>query len=426
MEKKRKILKKLNSVPDIPGVYLMKDERGNIIYVGKATSLKKRITSYFYRADTDPKSLSLISNIHDFEFIPVASDAEALILENALIKKYQPRYNINLKDDKSYPFVKITEEKFPSVRLVREVKDGVSLYFGPFTDVELVKSVLKFIRKYYPVRNCRYNLEKKKVRLCTQYYIKRCSGPCEGKISEDEYRRIVNGLISFFEGNYKSFTKDLMKQMKEAIESLEFEKAEEIKRRIFMLEEMRKRFPLRDEKTLFTYGESNVLVGLKDILRLEKIPYHIEGYDVSNIQGDCATASKVSFKGGAPDKDNYRRYRIKFVEGMIDDCRMIEEVLTRRFDSEEERREIPDLILIDGGKPQLNTAIRTLRKMKMDIPVISLAKREEEIYIKESKEPLCIGKDSPEIHLLQAIRNEAHRFAVSYHRKLRRKKIRDG
>ncbi|MDD3725806.1 MAG: excinuclease ABC subunit UvrC [Candidatus Ratteibacteria bacterium] len=426
MEKKQKVVKKLSSIPDIPGVYLMKDKEGRVIYVGKAVSLKKRLASYFYQTDTSPKNLSLISSIHNFDFIPVSSDAEALVLENILIKKYQPRYNINLKDDKSYPFVKITKERFPSIRVVREQQDGKSMYFGPFTNVELIKGVLKFIRRYYPVRSCRYNLEKKKVRLCTQYYIKRCAGPCEGKITEEDYNKLVDGVTSFFEGNYKRFTRELKKQLNDAIKSREFERADEIKRRLFMLDEMKKRFPLRDEKALFAYGESNVLPGLKDILHLERIPYHIEGYDISNIQGDLATGCKVSFKGGTADKDNYRRYRIKFVEG-IDDCRMLEEVLTRRFDSEEERKEVPDLILVDGGKAQLNTAIRTLKRMGVDdIPVVSLAKREEEIYVRGSKEPLQLKKDSPELHLLQAIRNEAHRFAVSYHRKLRSEKIRNG
>ncbi|HOL23033.1 MAG TPA: GIY-YIG nuclease family protein, partial [bacterium] len=202
---RRKILKKLNSVPNIPGVYLMKDRDGDVIYVGKAISLRKRIASYFQKTAASPKNLSLVSDIHNFEFIPVASEAEALILENTLIKRYQPRYNVNLKDGKSYPFVKISNERFPSVRVVREVQDGRSIYFGPFTNVDLIKRVVKFIRRYYPVRNCRYNLEKKKVHLCTQYYIGRCAGPCEGKIGEDEYRKLVRGIISFFEGNYEKF-----------------------------------------------------------------------------------------------------------------------------------------------------------------------------------------------------------------------------
>lgn len=423
--RKKKITEKLDSVPDIPGVYLMKDRDGNVIYVGKASSLKKRISSYFQKADLNPKIISLLEDINDFEYIPVASEAEALILENKLIKEYQPKYNVNLKDDKSYPFVKITYERFPSVRIVREPHDGKSLYFGPFTNVELLKSVIKFIRRYYPLRNCRHNLEKKRVRLCTQYYIRRCAGPCEGKISEEEYNKLVKGMVSFLKGDYQRFTKELKRQLKEAVRKLEFEKAQEIKMRLFMLDEMKKRFPLRDEKELFYYGEKNVLMRLKELLHLERIPYHIEGYDVSNIQGDEATGCKVSFKGGAMDKDNYRRYKIKFVKG-IDDYKMLEEVLTRRFDSEEERKEIPDLILIDGGKGQLNTAIKTLKKMKIDVPVISLAKQKEEIYIEGSKEPLQIRKDSPELHLLQAIRDEAHRFAISYHRKLREKRIING
>ncbi|MCX8082647.1 MAG: excinuclease ABC subunit UvrC [bacterium] len=425
MEKRKRIQKKLADVPDIPGVYLMKDKGGEVIYVGKAVSLRKRITSYFYRTDTSPKNISLISNIYDFEFIPVASEAEALILEDNLIKKYHPKYNVNLKDDKSYPYVKITEEKFPSIKIVREENDGVSRYFGPFTKVELLKSILKFIRRYYPVRNCRYNLEKKKIRLCTQYYIRRCSGPCEGKISEGEYKKLIEGIKSFFEGNYQDFIKKLKREMKQAIEKLEFEKAEEIKRRIFMLDEMKKRFPLRDEKALFSYGESNVLLRLKEILHLENLPYHIEGYDISNIQGDSATGCKVSFKGGVPDKENYRRYRIKTVKG-IDDCKMLEEVLTRRFDTPEERKEMPSLILIDGGKAQLNTALKVLEQMNINIPVISLAKREEDIYIKGFKKPLHLDKTLPEMHLLQSIRDEAHRFAIAYHRKLRSKGIRNG
>ncbi|MGI6596099.1 MAG: excinuclease ABC subunit UvrC [Elusimicrobia bacterium] len=421
---RRKVLKKLNNTPNFPGVYLMKDSKGKVIYVGKAISLKKRITSYFSKSESNIKNLSLISEIDDFEFVPVASEAEALILENIFIKKNQPKYNISLKDDKSYPFVKITDERYPSIRVVRETQDEKSLYFGPFTNVALIKNVIRFIRRYYPVRSCKYNLEKGRVRLCTQYHIKRCAGPCEGEISVAEYNKLVKGIISFLKGNYQQFTRKLEKQMVEAGEKLEFEKAEEIKKRLFMLDEMKKRFPLRDEKTLFTYGESNVLVNLQSLLYLKSIPYYIEGYDVSNIQGDSATGSGVSFKGGVPDKDNYRRYKIKSVKG-IDDCRMLEEILLRRFDSEKERREMPDLILVDGGKAQLNTAIRVFARMGVDISVISLAERDEEVYISGEKEPLRLRKDSPELHLLQAVRDEAHRFAVSYHRKLRRKKIRD-
>jgi excinuclease ABC subunit C len=419
----KKIKKKLSNTPDVPGVYLMKDRDNNVIYVGKALSLKKRINSYFHSGGNNTKNLVLSGRIENFEFIPVASEAEALILENILIKKHQPKYNTNLKDDKSYPMIKITDEKFPAIRIVREQKDGSSIYFGPFTNADLIKRVVKFIRRYYPVRNCRYNLEKKKVRLCTQYYIHRCAGPCEGKISEAEYRDIVQGLVAFFEGNYKDFKKKLKKQLAEEIKNLRFEKARGTKNRIFMLEGLSKRFPLRDEMSLITYGEGNVLDNLKKTLRIKKIPYHIEGYDISNTSGVNPTASKVSFKGGIRDTDNYRKFRIRYKEG-INDYKMIEEVLTRRFDSEEERKELPDLILVDGGKGQLNTALKTLKMFNIDVPVVSLAKRNEDIYISGEKRFLRLKSDSPELHLLQAIRNEAHRFAISYHRNLRKKNIR--
>ncbi len=423
MQNKR-IKRKLDEVPDIPGVYLMKDRRGNVIYVGKAISLKRRISSYFQEGRSDTKLLVLSANISDFDVVPLASEAEALILENNLIKKYKPRYNTNLKDDKSYPMVKITAESLPSIRIVREEEDGRSLYFGPFTDVELVRNVLRFIRRYYPVRNCRYDLDRKKVRLCSQYHIRRCCGPCETKVTEKEYREIVRGMASFWSGNYKKFRKELKKQLTAAIRKLHFEKAQEIKNRLFMLEAIGKKFPLRDERSLVSYGESNVLENLKKILSLDKIPYHIEGYDVSNVSGVHSTASKVSFKGGTKDSDNYRKYRIKYGDG-IDDCRMIEEVITRRFDSEDERKELPDLILVDGGKGQLNSAARALKKLKICIPVISLAKSNEDIYVSGAKGFLRLKYDSRELHLLQAVRNEAHRFAVSYHRNLHRKSYRE-
>ncbi len=419
----RKIKKKLAETPGIPGVYLMKNTAGAVIYVGKAVSLKRRIASYFQEVGGNTKNLVLSANIADFDCIPVASEAEALILENRLIKKYQPRYNTNLKDDKSYPLVKISGERFPSIRVVREEKDGSSAYFGPFTDVDLLRRVVKFIRRYYPLRDCRYDLEKRKVRLCTQYHIKRCSGPCEGRITEGEYRNIVKGMVSFWKGDYSKFKKELERQISAEIKNLRFEKAQEIKNRIFMLEAIAKRFPLRDERSLLSYGESNVLENMKKILSLDRAPYHIEGYDVSNISGEHSTASRVSFKGGVKDSENYRRYRIKYTGG-IDDCRMLEEVLTRRFDPEKEKEEdIPDLILVDGGKGQLNAAARALKKLNVDVPVISLAKKNEDIYLSGRKEYIRLRPDSPELHLLQAVRNESHRFAVSYHRKLRSKSL---
>lgn len=420
---KEKLKKRLAELSDIPGVYLMKDSGGKVIYVGKASSLKKRVGSYFRPGGLDVKTLLMTEKIEDFEVIPVASEAEALLLENRLIKKYQPRYNVDLKDGKSYPFVKITPGDFPSVLVVREPMDADSTYYGPFPDATLLKEIVRFLRRYYPVRNCAREMGRKNSRVCTQYDIGRCSGPCGGKITMLDYSKHVRGIKAFFSGEYAEFEKQLRRWMIEAAENLEYEKANEIKKRLLMLDRLRKRFPLRDEKELLSYGENNVLCKLAGILRLDRTPYAIEGFDVSNTSGTLATASKVLFRGGIPDRQGYRRYRIIF-RSNIDDYRMIEEALERRFSSENDR-EMPDLVLVDGGRGHLGIAAGVLGRMKLDIPVVSLAKENEEIFVPWSREPLRLGEDSRERHLLQRIRDEAHRFALSYHRKIRARKVKE-
>ncbi|MCM8785949.1 MAG: excinuclease ABC subunit UvrC [Candidatus Omnitrophica bacterium] len=417
-----KIKFKLKNLPNSPGVYLMKNKQGEVIYVGKASSLSKRVRSYFTSSGNNTKVLLLSEKIYDFEVIPVFSEAEALILENQLIKKYQPKYNTNLKDDKSYPFLKITKEEFPSVQIVREEKQDDAIYFGPFTNKKLLKETLRFLRKFYPVRNCKKDISSRKVKLCIQYHIGRCSGPCEDKINKEEYQKLVEGIIAFFEGKYKEFEKKLKKWMLEEIKKLNFEEANKIKKRLFLLNEMKKKFPVREEEELYKYGEENILFNLSKILKLDKVPNHIEGYDISNISGKLAVGSKVSFVAGIPYKDDYRRYKIKTVEG-IDDYGMLREVLTRRFDSKQERKQIPDLILVDGGKGQLKTAISILRNYNLKIPVISLAKKEEKVFVEWQEEPIVLPSSSPELQLLQRIRNEAHRFAISYHRNIRIKNL---
>ncbi|HOK56430.1 MAG TPA: excinuclease ABC subunit UvrC [bacterium] len=416
----QKIKLKLKTLPDSPGVYLMKDKEGNVIYVGKASSLLKRVRSYFSPSGNNTKILALAEKIYDFEVIPVISEAEGLILENQLIKKYKPKYNTNLKDDKSYPLLKITKEEFPSVQIVREKKTDKAIYFGPFTNKKLLKETVRFLRKFYPVRNCKKNVSTGKVKLCIQYHIGRCSGPCENKIKKEEYQKLVEGIIAFFEGKYKEFEKKLKKWMLEEIKKLNFEEADKIKKRLFLLNEMAEKFPVREEEELYRYSEENILFNLSKILKLSKIPNLIEGYDISNISGDFAVGSKVSFIAGIPYKDGYRRYKIKTVEG-IDDYKMLEEVLIRRFDTEEEKKQIPDLILVDGGKGQLGVAVSVLKRYNLKIPVISLAKREEKIFVEWSEEGIILPISSPELQLLQRIRDEAHRFAISYHRKIRSK-----
>ncbi|HPC29438.1 MAG TPA: excinuclease ABC subunit UvrC [bacterium] len=412
-----KLTIKIQTIPDSPGVYVFKDKKQRILYVGKAKNLHSRVRSYF-STPYDYKKLSLVDEIADIEVIPVASEGEALLLESSLIKKHQPQYNVDLKDDKSYPWVKITSENFPSVLIVREQKNTKDQYFGPFTDVKTLKHVLRFIRKFYPVRTCRKKVAfGKSTRPCVAFHTKRCCGPCRGNISEIEYKKIIDGIKAFFSGRYRNYCGQLKKQRDIAIKSWDFEEAKILNERIQMLEKMEKHLPWRNEDELLFYRTVNILPSLGVTLGLKKIPATIEGYDISHISGDYATGSRVVFKGGVPFKDGYRKFRIKTVKN-IDDYSMLREVLRRRF-TDFEMNEKPDLILIDGGKGQLHEVMKELESLHINIPAIALAKEEEIIYSCLNPKPIILPKDSEELHLLQNIRDEAHRFAKSYHLKLR-------
>ncbi|HQL65601.1 MAG TPA: GIY-YIG nuclease family protein, partial [bacterium] len=353
-----KLTIKIQTIPDSPGVYVFKDKKQRILYVGKAKNLHSRVRSYF-STPSDYKKLSLVDEIADIEVIPVASEGEALLLESSLIKKHQPQYNVDLKDDKSYPWVKITSENFPSVLIVREQKNTKDQYFGPFTDVKTLKHVLRFIRKFYPVRTCRKKVAfGKSTGPCVAFHTKRCCGPCRGNISEIEYKKIIDGIKAFFSGRYRNYCGQLKKQRDIAIKSWDFEEAKILNERIQMLEKMEKHLPWRNEDELLFYRTVNILPSLGVTLGLKKIPATIEGYDISHISGDYATGSRVVFKGGVPFKDRYRKFRIKTVKN-IDDYSMLREVLRRRF-TDFEMNEKPDLILIDGGKGQLHEVMKEL------------------------------------------------------------------
>lgn len=413
----QKLKEKIRKVPDAPGVYLFKNKVGKVIYVGKSSRLRSRINSYFTSPDEYRKA-TLIDEIEDIEIIPVASEGEALLLENSLIKKHQPEYNVELKDDKSFPWLKITNEPFPSVQIIREKKNEYDEYFGPFTDVKGLKQVLRFIRKYYPVRTCKRKIvEGKKSKPCTFFFAKRCCGVCTGNISQQEYKKIVDGIRAFFSGKYKTYCRELKKQLKQAIKNWDFENAKLISERINLIEKMAERLPWRNEDELLLYRKENVLPSLAEKLGLKKIPSVIEGYDISHLSGSNATGSRVVFKGGIPSKDDYRKFRIKTISG-VDDFKMLREVIKRRF-TDSSLGEKPDLILIDGGKGQLNEVVDELRSLKIDLPVIALAKKEEVVYSSLNPQPIILPENSKELHLLQNIRDEAHRFARSYHLNLR-------
>jgi len=413
----QKLKEKIRTIPESPGVYVFKDKNGKIIYVGKSSKLKSRVLSYF----TEPrefKKSSLRDEIESVEVIPVASEGEALVLESSLIKKYQPQYNVDLRDDKTYPWLKITGGNFPSVRVVREKKNPSDEYFGPFTDVRGLKQVIRFIRKYYPVRTCRRKIvEGKKSKPCTFFFAKRCCGPCRGDISQKQYQKIVDGIRAFFSGKYKTYCRQLKRQLNDAIKEWDFEQAKMITERIKLLERMAERLPWRSEDELLLYRKENILPSLAEKLKLSKIPSLIEGYDISHLAGSNATGSRVVFKGGIPSRDDYRRFRIKTIKG-VDDFSMLREVIKRRF-TDPTFEEKPDLILIDGGRGQLNEVMVELKKLKIDVPVIALAKKEEVIYSSTTSKPIILPGDSKELHLLQNIRDEAHRFARQYHLKLR-------
>jgi excinuclease ABC subunit C len=396
------------SLPDAPGVYLFKDAKGEIIYIGKANSLKKRVSSYLGR-DLSTKTVALMSNVRDVEYRMCQSESLALLLEASLIHQYKPKYNVSLRDDKSFPFVKITNEEFPAIYITRKKEADGSQYIGPYTNVKLLRQALKIIRRSFPFRSCRRLPQK----ACIYYRLKLSPAPCIGKINKEEYAKIIDNICLILEGKTDTLIKKLAEEMDLKSKELDFEAAAKIRDQINALSALGSKG-----------GDSglNQLEDLKNLLKLDKIPQRIEGFDISDISGQGACGSMVSFYRGEPDKNNYRRFRIKTVEG-IDDYKMLAEVVQRRYSRiVRENLPIPDLILIDGGKSHLLVANRELEKLKLKIPLVSIAKDRENIYTKTRKQPLRFNADTPALNLIRRIRDEAHRFALSYHHVLRRKK----
>ena len=527
---------------------MFKDKEGKVIYVGKAANLNSRIRSYFGA----PSSLSakiqrLVAKIQDFEFVVTNSEQEALILECNMIKKYTPRYNVRLKDNKTFPYLKINvNEDWPGVYITRRVQKDGARYFGPFASAGSVRKTLRLIKKIFPFRSCSKRIEGKDKRPCLDYYIRRCLGPCIGAVEKQEYHDVINQVILFLQGKQELILRELNTKMKAAAQQLQFERAALLRDQIKAIEKVIegqriaitlqgekdiiglaqnekqayvKLFPIRNNKligqdhfimegikgespgqimTSFvkqyyasasyipplillqhpvdepavlsewleqqrgsrvelqvpqrgakkklvdTVAEnaarglelaqakemkveiiSSGLRELKNRLRLPKMPRRIECYDISNIQGALAVGSMVVLEKGRPKPAHYRRFRIKTVAG-ADDYAMIQETLRRRFKrglaGEGTWAIIPDLVLIDGGKGQLNAALKLRQELGLDsVPMASLAKENEEIFIPGDPQPVYIAKDSPALHILQRARDEAHRFAISYHKKLRHK-----
>ncbi len=404
------IEEKIKQFPDSPGVYLMKGARGEIIYIGKAKSLKKRVTSYLGK-DLTEKTARLMLNVADIEYKICPTQSMALVLEAALVRKFMPKYNVSLRDDKSFPLVKITKEEFPAVYITRKKEDDGASYFGPYTNAKLLRQALKVIRKYFPFRSCKTLPNK----ACIYYRLKLSPAPCIGKISRQDYAKTIKDISLILSGSTEELIKNLTREMEGQSKHQMFEEAATLRDKILALSS------LRDE----IYSSQNSLEELRDKLQLKKLPMRIEAFDVSNILGLQATASLVSFYNGVADKDNYRRFRIKTVQG-ADDYKMLAEAVSRRYKRLKEKNlNLPDLILIDGGKGQLSAAENELKRLELDIPIISLAKREEEIFTPQSTRPLRLKNNSAALRLIQHIRDESHRFALKYHQVLRRKKLMD-
>lgn len=531
------ISRKLKGLPHKPGVYLMKDARGRVIYVGKAQSLRDRLRAYFgSTTGLHPRSQTLLSKIEDFEYIVTDNPVEALILEANLIKLHLPRYNVRLKDDKKYPYIKVTiKEDYPRVFPTRNLKKDGSILFGPYTNVKAMKKALRTAKKIFPVRSCKGKLPEK---LCLDYHIQRCYGPCEAKISKEEYQHMVQELCHFLSGKSKRVEEELEERMRTLAAELRFEEAARIrdqlnsvteivrKQRVVFSDEIdrdviglaragktsctvvfqirdgkligrehyfleglkriddvevlttfvgqyyknsyflpdeimlpfeieerdnfeswlsrrkRKRvkfhFPkIGDKAKLLRMAEKNAglileeellrkkekapasVLELQRMLSLEKPPRSIEAFDISNIFGEYSVGSSVLFKDGRPKKSGYRKYRVKTVSG-IDDFAMTGEIVERRFRRLVEEKQLPDLVLIDGGIGQLRKATEAMKDAGVELPTFGLAKRFDELHLADGR-VLSLPKTSMALKLLQRVRDEAHRFAVSYHRQLRQK-----
>ncbi|MFW6274126.1 MAG: excinuclease ABC subunit UvrC [Halanaerobium sp.] len=549
-DRKEHIEAQLKELPRQPGVYMMKDETGMVIYVGKAKSLNSRVRSYFRKNNQTYKTQLLVKYIDDFDYIITDTEVEAYILEANLIKKYQPKFNIRLKDDKSYPYIKVTKNvDFPRVFKTRIVKNDGAEYFGPFADVDAIYKTLYVIKDIFQLRSCKLELDadNPEAKPCLNYHIDKCLGPCIGAVTKEEYHELIDQVMLFLSGRQEELRKEVEKKMEQAADERNYEKAARFRDAIKAFKKLsesqkvmtdknidqdvvalvegendtactqlllvrngrligQEYFILQgtdqeseteimgsflqqyyqqaagipdelllntdlayqelleerladikgkkvkihqpkkgDKKKMIEMAERNAAQNLKkedirskyeekrtsgaveklgEILELESPPFYIEGFDISNIQGTDSVASLVVFKNGRPAKKDYRRFKIKTVEGP-DDFSSMKEVVERRYARLlREDRKLPDLILIDGGKGQLNAAYEVLKLLGIeDLPIIGLAKKEEEIFRPGEREPITLPHHKPTLQLLQRVRDEAHRFALSYHRKLRSRRL---
>jgi len=408
------VKEKVKNLPACPGVYIMKGDAGQILYVGKAKNLKRRVSSYFYPARALTARIELmVRKIKDISYLTTSTEAEALIYENGLIKKLSPKYNVALRDDKSYPMLKLTvSERFPRLFITRKRAEDGSIYYGPYSDAKLLREAVIFLRQMFPLRSC----GKMPHSPCLNYHIKQCFAPCAGKIDDAAYADMVSELRLFLEGKREELLGLLSKKMAAAAASENFELAAVLRGRLEALGSIKDK--------VVHYGPLEELRELRDVLNIKEDIDTIEAFDISNIMGKASVGSMVCFYKGKPKRSEYRKFKIRLVSG-IDDYAMIREIVNRRYSRLiSEDKKLPDLILIDGGLGHLRTAVDELKALGLDrLNVISIAKEFEHIYSKDRKDPIILPRESKALHLLERIRDEAHRFAITYHKGLMSKDI---
>lgn len=418
--------KKIKQFPLKPGVYIMHDSEGSVIYVGKAKSLKKRVSSYFrHKSFASPRLRNLVNTIKDITFIRTETEAEALIVEAKLIKKYKPFYNVELKMGDRYPFVKITNERFPRMIITRHKENDGSTYIGPFVSAGEIRNLLRLIKRYFPLRSCQKDLDTNKdSRPCINYEIGRCLAPCCSRCTYSEYRQRTDDVILLLSGQSASLIERLRTRMEKAAMVMCFEEAARHRDTIQAIWKLKRRKVSKALSENLDLDTWQILTDLQKLLGLKTIPWRIDGFDISHMSGRETYGVAVVFEQGLPNPSLYRRFRIRDTEG-VDDFRSIYEVVKRRYSRCLQGDEpLPQLALIDGGPVQLSFAIDALKELAIhDLAVVSIAKREEELFIPGQKKPLKLPDDSEILRLLQRIRNESHRFAIESHRSKRTKRL---
>ncbi|MDI9443113.1 MAG: excinuclease ABC subunit UvrC [Planctomycetota bacterium] len=422
---------RVRSFPHAPGVYLMKDGAGRVIYVGKAKDLRNRAGSYFLKAAAeDPRTARLVREIRDIDFLETESEVDALLVEARLIKDIQPRFNKELKDGKSFPYLEITtREEFPRVGITRTPKERGTKLYGPFANVSGLRGALQVLQKIFRFRTCSLDIQEgderwRWFRPCLLASIRQCSAPCNLRITKEEYRKDIRRLQRVLEGSKRALLEELRAEMSAAAGARRYEEAGRLRDEIRLLETLDQRGELDThvQPEVFHVDPKRGLAGLRKVLKLPETPRTIEGIDIAHLQGTETVASLVQFLDGLPFKPGYKRFRIRLVEG-VDDFASIREVVGRRFKRlHDEEGVFPDILLIDGGLGQLHAALGVFSSLEIPPPtVLSLAKREEEVFVAGSDAPIRLSRHSFALRLLQYVRDEAHRFAQHYHHILRRK-----